>query len=100
MDMHCGTLVYRRRIWEELARFQPVVSGEDVLFVQDAFARGARILKLPARSHFVYIRHSTNTWPFASGSAWDARTWQPAALPDCMPEPDRRFYEHLARSRA
>jgi glycosyltransferase involved in cell wall biosynthesis len=91
MDMHCGTLVYQRSVWERLARFRSVNLGEDVLFVQDAFERGARLLKLPARDHFVYVRHAGNTWPLACGRAWDERAWEEVPVPEHVSSADGFF---------
>jgi hypothetical protein len=60
--MMCGTLVFRRGLFDRLARYPNMSLGEDVGFVKSARLIGARILPTKGGRDFVYIRHSANTW--------------------------------------
>ena len=56
-DVHGGTLVYRRRVWEQLSRYPDASLAEDAVFLRQATARGARLRKLPGAGVFVYLRN-------------------------------------------
>jgi len=90
-DVHGGTLVYRRRVWEEKAQFPDRSLAEDAVFLDQAIRRGARLRPVEAAGIFVYVRHGANAWQFACGLAGGAAGWQPAAEPD-FPAEERAFY--------
>ncbi|MGO9779924.1 MAG: glycosyltransferase [Streptosporangiaceae bacterium] len=90
-DVHGGTLVYRRRIWEDKAQFPDRSLAEDAVFLDQAVRRGARLRAVEAEGIFVYLRHGANAWQFACGQARDAAGWEPAAEPDLPPDV-RAFY--------
>jgi glycosyltransferase involved in cell wall biosynthesis/GT2 family glycosyltransferase len=90
-DVHGGTLVYRRRVWEEKAQFPDRSLAEDAVFLDQAVRRGARLRPVEAAGIFVYVRHGANAWHFACGLAGGAAGWQPAAEPD-FPAEERAFY--------
>ena len=96
-DVHGGTLVYRRRVWEEKARFPDCSLAEDAAFLEQAVRRGARLRAVDAEGIFVYVRHGTNAWGIVCGLTGGAAGWEHAAEPDLAPEP-RAFY--AARSAA
>jgi O-antigen biosynthesis protein len=96
-NVHGGTLVYWRAVWERLARYPDRTVAEDALFLRQAVARGARLGRLLNDGLFVYVRHGRNAWAFAPGSYLDAGGWLPADEPALPPE-DRAFY--AARSTA
>jgi O-antigen biosynthesis protein len=93
-DVHGGTLVYRRRVWEEKAKFPDCSLAEDAIFLDQAARRGARLLAVEADGIFVYLRHGANAWRFACG---DRAGWQLVPEPD-LPAQARAFY--AARSAA
>ena len=90
-DVHGGTLVYRRRIWEEKAHFPDRSLAEDATFLDQAVRRGARLRAVEAEGIFVYLRHGANAWQFACGQTGDAAGWEPAPEPDLPPDA-RAFY--------
>jgi glycosyltransferase involved in cell wall biosynthesis len=96
-DVHGGTLVYRRSVWEEKARFPDRSLAEDATFLEQAMARGARLRALEAAGVFVYVRHGRNAWQFACGLMGDPAGWQSVPEPD-LPPWARAFYS--ARSAA
>ena len=90
-DVHGGTLVYRRRVWEEKAQFPDRSLAEDAVFLDQAVRRGARLRAVEAEGIFVYLRHGANAWQFACGLTGGASGWEPAPEPDLPPEA-RAFY--------
>ena len=90
-DVHGGTLVYRRRVWEEKAQFPDRSLAEDAIFLEQAVRRGARLRAVEAEGIFVYLRHGANAWQFACGLTGGAAGWEPAPEPDLPPDV-RAFY--------
>jgi O-antigen biosynthesis protein len=96
-DVHGGTLMYRRQVWEEQARFPDCSLAEDAAFLDQAVRGGARLRALEAEDVFVYVRHGDNAWQFACGLIGDPAGWENTPEPDFPPEA-RAFYS--ARSGA
>lgn len=90
-DVLAGTLVFRRRIWEKLARYPDRSLAEDASFLDQAVRRRARLKALSAAGTYVYIRHDGNSWRFECGQAVSAAGWQHAEEP-AFPDADRAFY--------
>jgi glycosyltransferase involved in cell wall biosynthesis len=90
-DVHGGTLMFRRHVWERLARYPDVSLAEDAAFLRQATQRGARLRKLPNAELFVYLRHGRNAWTFTPGEFLDPRGWLPVPEPR-LPAADRAFY--------
>jgi glycosyltransferase involved in cell wall biosynthesis len=90
-DVHGGTLAYRRRVWELLARYPDVSLAEDAAFLRQALNRGARLERVDGRGHFVYVRHETNAWSFECGRHVDPGGWRRAEEPASLTA-DREFY--------
>jgi O-antigen biosynthesis protein len=96
-DVHGGTLVYYRRVWETLARYPDASVAEDALFLRAAVRRGARLRKLPGAGCFVYLRHGANAWRFAPGEYLDPAGWRLADPAGFLPRDELPFYERLSR---
>ena len=96
-DVHGGTLVYRRRVWEEKARFPDRSLAEDAIFLEQAVRSGARLEAVEGAGLFVYVRHGGNAWQLACGLAGGAAGWESVPEPGLPPEV-RAFY--AARSGA
>lgn len=94
-DVHGGTLVYQRGIWEQRVRYPNASLAEDAAFLRQAVHRGARLCKLSNDGLFIYLRHAKNSWSFASGQYLDPRGWQRVAEP-VLPPADRAFYAALS----
>ena len=90
-DVHGGTLVYLRRVWEKFARYPDRSLAEDAGFLRQVIRRGARLGKLRTQGLFIYVRHSTNSWTFSCGEFLDGSGW--LRVPEvAMPALDRAFY--------
>jgi O-antigen biosynthesis protein len=96
-DVHGGTLVYRRQVWESRARFPNSSLAEDAAFLEQAVLGGARLEALDADGIFIYIRHNMNAWQIDCGRTGGTAGWEHASEPDLPPEA-RAFY--AARSPA
>lgn len=95
-DVHGGTIVFARRVWEALSRYPAKSLAEDAALLDRARTRGARLQRVDGAGLFMYLRHATNAWRFRCGEFLDPSGWEPAAEPS-MPPADRAFY--AARSR-
>jgi len=95
-DVHGGTFVYWRKVWERLARYPSASLAEDASFLLDARRRGARLQKLPHANSFIYLRHGDNAWRFSLGSYLDPRGWKQANLNDYILADDLPFYAALS----
>ena len=84
-DVHGGTLVFRKAIWDAGVRYPEVDLAEDAGLLRRAISRGRRLLRLANPGVFVYVRHGRNAWRFEAGSFLDRQGWSlvhpPAALP-------------------
>jgi glycosyltransferase involved in cell wall biosynthesis len=97
-DVHGGTLVYRRRVWEEKAQFPARSLAEDAAFLEQAVRRGALLATVPADGLYVYVRHRTNAWALRPGETGGPAGWRVVAEP-ALPSADRVFYAaHSAAS--
>jgi O-antigen biosynthesis protein len=90
-DVHGGTLVFRRSIWEQQARYPNASLAEDAAFLRQAVQRGARVNQVAKQGLFVYLRHGQNSWSFPCGTYLDPQGWQRLTEPATLQE-DRAFY--------
>jgi glycosyltransferase involved in cell wall biosynthesis len=95
-DVHGGTLVYWRWIWERLAHYPKASLAEDAYFLEQACLRGARLHKLPHANSFVYLRHASNAWRFPLGSYLQPTGWERVDLNSFLPPTDLPFYATLS----
>jgi glycosyltransferase involved in cell wall biosynthesis len=96
-DVHGGTLVFARRVWDQLAHYPDASLAEDAALLRRAQRRGARLQRLDGEGLFAYVRHAGNAWRFRCGDYLDPRGWQQAAEP-AFPPADRAFYAARSRS--
>jgi glycosyltransferase involved in cell wall biosynthesis len=94
-DVHGGTLVFARPVWERLAQYPPRSLAEDASFLTRAQARGARLQRLDGADLFVYVRHGGNAWRLQCGDFLDRTGWSVVAEPP-LPAADRAFYAGLS----
>lgn len=92
-DVHGGTLVFWRWVWERLAPYPSVQLAEDAIFQHNARRRGALLQKLPNAESFVYIRHGKNSWQFTAGAYVDPAGWQSLPVESLIPAGDLPFYQ-------
>ena len=90
-NVHGGTLVYRRDVWERLARYPDTSLAEDAHFLLAAKRRGARLQQISGHGLFMYVRHGTNAWNLTCGEHGGRTGWFSVAEPPLAPE-DREFY--------
>ena len=95
-DVHGGTLVYWRRLWENGTHYPDASLAEDAQFLQLAYRRGARLQKLPHDYSFVYLRHSGNAWRFPLGLYLQPSGWKRIDLSSFLPAADLPFYAALS----
>lgn len=95
-DVHGGTLVYWKRLFDEGLRYPDVNLAEDAMFLRQVQRRGSRLLRVANPGLFVYMRHSRNSWRFATGEFLDRNGWQRTARPDAFPEPVLRAFRRAA----
>ena len=91
-DVHGGTLVFRRSIWTNGVRYPEVDLAEDAMLLQQATARGQRLLKLANEGAFVYMRHSRNAWRFDAGSFLDPGGWRQSEGPSGFSDESLQAY--------
>jgi glycosyltransferase involved in cell wall biosynthesis len=80
-DIHGGTLVYRRDVWRNGARYPDISLAEDAALLKRITHLGKRILRIDNNGEFVYLRHSRNTWQFQTGSFLDPTGWKRHSAP-------------------
>jgi glycosyltransferase involved in cell wall biosynthesis len=90
-DVHGGTLVFQRRIWQQLAHYPDASLAEDAAFLRAALQRGARLRRIPGQGLFIYLRHDHNAWSFTCGQYLNPHGWQSVPEP-LLPLADRAFY--------
>jgi O-antigen biosynthesis protein len=95
-DVHGGTLVFRREVWQKLSKYPDRSIAEDAMFLRGAQSRGARLRRMNNTGTFVYVRHGSNSWSVAAGRQMGAGTtrWHRVTEPDFPPQ-DRAFYASL-----
>jgi glycosyltransferase involved in cell wall biosynthesis len=91
-DVHGGTLVYWKKLFDEGLRYPEVNVAEDALFLRSAQQRGKRLARLANPGVFIYVRHGRNAWRFTSGEFLDRSGWQKI---DCPSFFDRETLEDL-----
>lgn len=94
-DVAAGTLVYHRRIWEQLAKYPDRSLAEDAVFLKEAIRRGAKLTRIDRERLFIYLRHGKNSWSFTCGQHGNSREWKRIPEPKLPPD-DRAFYAKIA----
>jgi glycosyltransferase involved in cell wall biosynthesis len=95
-DVHGGTLVFHRRVWDRVSQYPDVSLAEDAAFLEQAVLRGCRLEPIAAERIFLYVRHDTNTWRFRCGESVDPGGWCRVDEP-ALPPSDRMFYASRSR---
>jgi len=86
-----GTLMFRREVWQHSGPYPAISLREDAMFLAASLRGGARLCRLSAREHYIYVRHDHNTWRFHEGSFLQPSGWSREVEPDFL-APDRGFY--------
>ena len=75
-DTHGGTLVYRRSVWDQLARYPNRSLAEDGYFLRAAMKKRARLSRLAANESFLYVKHAKGAWSLNCGQYLDPKGWK------------------------
>jgi GT2 family glycosyltransferase len=92
LDVHGGTLVFRRDVFGRLARYPHHSLAEDAAFLSQAVRRGARLVRVSGADLYLYVRHGANTWTLGIGEAGGNSHWARVSEPLGFAS-DRGFYE-------
>jgi glycosyltransferase involved in cell wall biosynthesis len=97
-NVHGGTLVYRKELWEEGLRYPEINLAEDAGLLIRATRHGKKLVRLSNPGVFVYVRHGRNAWrQFAPGTFIDPKGWQRIAAPLDFPGKVLEFYKGASR---
>jgi O-antigen biosynthesis protein len=91
LDVHGGTLAFRRTLFGHLVRYPNKSLREDADFLRRVIERGARLARVRNDGLFLYVRHGTNAWQFPCGRYVDPSAWQRCPEPPELAK-DRSFY--------
>jgi glycosyltransferase involved in cell wall biosynthesis len=96
-DVHGGTLVYRRAIFEGGVRYPNSNLAEDAALLRQSMRRGQRLTRLANPGVFVYVRHGRNAWrEYAPGSFLDPAGWRSIPQPPCFTPDALSSYQSAA----
>jgi glycosyltransferase involved in cell wall biosynthesis len=95
-DIHGGTLVYWKRLFDEGLRYPPCNIAEDAALIQSATRRGRRLIRVPNDDLFVYVRHGKNAWHFEAGHFLDPAGWELISSPRVFSATDLAELQHAA----
>lgn len=95
-DVHGGTLMFHKSVWERSAKFPNTSLAEDAGFLAAAARKRVKIVKVINKGVYVYIRHDSNAWEFICGKYIDPRAWGKIDPPSFLPGEDLDFYKDVA----
>jgi glycosyltransferase involved in cell wall biosynthesis len=96
-DVHGGTLVYRRAIFERGVRYPNSNLAEDAALLRQSMRLGQRLKQLANPGVFVYVRHGRNAWrEYAPGSFLDPAGWRSIPQPPCFTPDALSSYQSAA----
>ena len=84
-NVHGGTLVYWKRIWEQGIRYPHINLAEDAMLIRNSLAKGNRLQAIDNAGVFVYVRHGRNAWAFEPGRFLDPAGWKRTLAPQTFP---------------
>jgi tetratricopeptide (TPR) repeat protein len=93
-DIHGGSIMYTRELWEQYAKYPNISLAEDAYFLR-AISNKARITKLPNRDVFIYLRHNSNAWEFICGTFINPSAWKRIPPPGFLSQGDQQFYHDV-----
>jgi hypothetical protein len=80
-DVHGGTLLYRKSLWQQGVRYPETNLAEDAMLIRRALQRGMRLERMSDPSMFIYMRHNCNAWQFAPGEFLQPEQWSQVEAP-------------------
>ena len=94
-DIHGGSILYTRELWEKYAKYPDTSLAEDAQFLRAASSKQARIVKLPNQNVFIYLRHHSNAWEFICGTFINPSAWKRIPSPAFLTKEDLQFYHDV-----
>jgi glycosyltransferase involved in cell wall biosynthesis len=98
-DVHGGTLVFHRSLFDRGIRYPDRSIAEDAWFLWHAMQQGAQIRKVRGDDLFIYVRHCKSSWEFRCGVFMDSHGWRSVGEPPALAN-DRAFYRQYANADA
>ncbi|WP_437534811.1 glycosyltransferase family 2 protein [Sorangium sp. So ce726] len=99
-DVHGGTLMFRRSLFEGGVRYPDANLAEDAALLRALTTRGARLERVGNGGVFVYVRHGRNAWRFDAGRFLDISGWRRVEAPPTMPHAAVERYRAAASGAA
>lgn len=87
-----GTIAFRKDIFDNTICFPKQSLAEDAEFLRLLYGQKFRVIKMPAKGVFVYIRHNQNTWTFSNIQEVRNQNWQQVEPPSFISSEDLHFY--------
>jgi glycosyltransferase involved in cell wall biosynthesis len=94
-SLACGTLVFKRDVWDNLARYPNVRGGEDYEFLIRSKRKNVKVQAVNGYNSFIYIRHIKNTWQFEKDNFRRYEGWIRVDLPDWASQ-YADFYDYIS----
>jgi glycosyltransferase involved in cell wall biosynthesis len=94
-DVHGGTLVFHRSLFDRGVRYPDRSIAEDAWFLWYAGQRGAHVRRVPGDDLFVYVRHGSSSWEFRCGEFLDPAGWRQVEPPSVLGA-DIEFYRQVS----
>lgn len=91
-----GTLVYHRRCFFS-SQYPNTSLREDADYLCAVLKNGYRLKKLSAEGHFLYLRHSSNTWNFQTGLFLSENDWVEVEMPALLKK-HKTWYKNLQKT--
>jgi glycosyltransferase involved in cell wall biosynthesis len=98
-DVHSGTLVFRKTLFERGVCYPDTSLAEDAGFLSQALERSARLRRLAGEALYVYLRHGGNSWRFRCGEFLDPSGWLRRRAPAGFAADGAFYREHAAELR-
>lgn len=96
-NVHGGTLVFRKSIWDAGAHYPEINLAEDAAFLKTALQQGAKLTRIANSGCFVYMRHGNNAWKFDSGRFLDPCGWKRTKAPSEFNPTIQSRYQNAAK---
>jgi glycosyltransferase involved in cell wall biosynthesis len=99
-NVHGGTLVYWKQLFDSGLRYPDVNLAEDAGFIRAALRQGKRLVRLPNEELFVYVRHGHNAWRFEAGNFLDSGGWLLRSAPPAFDKNTLAAYRRACNAMA
>jgi glycosyltransferase involved in cell wall biosynthesis len=94
-DIHGGSIMFTRDLWDKFAKYPNISLGEDAAFLRGVKGK-VRIKKLQNKEVFMYVRHNKNAWEFICGNFIKPNAWKVVNQPEFLKKDDLEFYKFVS----